>query len=112
MLFSNAVRPDEAASLADEGAILLDVREPSEWTTGRAPNAVHIPLGRLDGRASSLDQDHTIVTICRSGARSGRAARYLRKQGFDARNLKGGMRAWTRQGLPVVRDGGRPGSVA
>jgi rhodanese-related sulfurtransferase len=53
-----------------------------------------------------------VVTICRSGHRSARAAALLASQGREVVNLAGGMRAWARAGLPVVAADGRPGQVA
>lgn len=108
----DAVGPDEARTLVEQGAFLLDVREPAEWREGRAPRARHIPLGSLGQRVSELPKDRTIVAVCRSGRRSNTAASYLRKSGYIALNLTGGMQAWQAAGLPVVRTGGKPGRVA
>jgi rhodanese-related sulfurtransferase len=52
-----------------------------------------------------------VVTVCRSGARSARAAALLARQSHEVSNLSGGMHAWARAGLPVARGGG-PGRVA
>jgi rhodanese-related sulfurtransferase len=103
--------PEQARNLRDQGAILLDVREDAEWQAGHAPGARHIPLSRLPGRIGDLPPRHTIVTICRSGARSARAAGLLSRQGREVVNLSGGMRAWARAGLPVAASGGRPGRI-
>lgn len=85
--------------------ILVDVREPNEWSAGHAPGARHIPLGQLTTRLDDLPRNQTIMLVCQSGARSGLATRMLRQQGFDrAINVEGGMTAWQRQGLPVTRE--------
>jgi rhodanese-related sulfurtransferase len=102
----------QAAAMAEAGAVLLDVREPDEWQAGRAPRARHIPLGQLARRAAELPQGRAVVTVCRSGARSARAAALLARDGRKVSNLAGGMHAWARAGLPVVARGGRPGHVA
>ena len=102
----------QAAALADGGAILLDVREPHEWQAGHAPRARHIPLGQLSRRAAELPERRAVVTVCRSGARSARAAAMLARDGREVANLAGGMRAWARAGLPVVARGGGAGRVA
>jgi rhodanese-related sulfurtransferase len=52
-----------------------------------------------------------VVAVCRTGSRSDRAAQGLRANGFEAENLDGGVTAWTRDGLPLVTDAGRPGRV-
>ncbi len=101
----------QAAALADGGAVLLDVREPHEWQAGHAPRARHIPLSQLPGRAAELPKSRAVVTVCRSGARSARAAAMLARQGREVSNLAGGMRAWARAGLPVVARGGGAGRV-
>lgn len=110
MTESHEVTPAEAARLLEGGeAVLLDVREDDEWAAGHAGAATHIPLGLL--RADSVPQGRVVVAVCRSGSRSDQAAQALRTAGFDARNLTGGMQAWQRAGLPVLRDDGQPGSV-
>lgn len=102
-----------AAQLQRDGAVLVDVREQSEWSAGRAPQARHIPLGQLESRMSrELSTSKTILTICRSGGRSARAASTLRRAGFTVIDVKGGMIAWQAAGLPVVASGGRPGRTA
>lgn len=106
------VRPDQAAALVRRGAVLLDVREPAEWAAGHAPQARHIPLGQLAGRLAEIPADRPVVTVCRSGARSARAAAMLARQGRPASNLAGGMQAWAAAGLPVVDGRGRAGRVA
>ena len=106
------VSPAQAASLADGGALLLDVREPYEWQAGHAPRARHIPLGQLPRRVAELPDRRAVVTVCRSGARSARAAAMLARDGREVSNLAGGMRAWARAGLPVVARGGGAGRVA
>jgi rhodanese-related sulfurtransferase len=106
------VSPAEASALADGGAILLDVREPHEWQAGHAPKARHIPLGQLASRAGQLPRGREIVTVCRSGARSSRAAALLAREGREVSNLSGGMHAWAGAGLPVVAKGGGAGRIA
>lgn len=100
-----------AASLVEQGAILLDVREQHEWQAGHAPKARHLPLGQLPGRLDELPAGRPVITVCRSGARSARAAGLLAGTGRQVSNLAGGMRAWERADLPVVAKGGRPGQV-
>jgi rhodanese-related sulfurtransferase len=105
------VTPQQARELQEGGAILLDVRDDAEWRAGHAPGARHIPLSRLPGRIRELPQRRAVVTVCRSGARSARAAALLGRSGLDAVNLSGGMRAWARAGLPVITGGKRPGRI-
>ncbi len=101
-----------ADALVEGGAFLLDVRTDDEWDAGHAPAATLVTLGQLADRVDELPTDRRIVVICRSGARSGRAAEALVGAGYDAVNLAGGMQAWAALGLAVVTDAGEPGSVA
>jgi rhodanese-related sulfurtransferase len=105
------VTPEEAAQRAEDGALLLDVRELDEWTAGHAPDAEHLPLSRLQAEHGSLPKDRPIVAVCRVGGRSEKAAVALRGAGYDVANLAGGMRAWAAAGRPVVTDGGATGTV-
>jgi len=107
-----AVVPTDAAERVDGGAVLLDVREPDEWTAGHAPSARWIPMGDLVARQAELPTDRDIVVVCRVGSRSARVAAALRRAGYDAANLAGGMQAWAEAGLPVVTDSGDAGVVA
>lgn len=97
------VAPAEAHTRQQGGALLVDVREPREWTQGRAPGAHHIPLGSLAGRLDGLPGEREILFICHSGARSDLATDLARARGLDAKNVAGGMSAWARAGLPVER---------
>jgi rhodanese-related sulfurtransferase len=101
----------EAAQLVERGAVLVDVREPHEWQAGHAPKARHIPLAQLARRATELPPGRPIITVCRSGARSARAAAMLARDGRQVSNLAGGMHAWARADLPVVAKGGGRGLI-
>lgn len=105
------VDPDTGTAMVREGALLLDVRKDHEWTAGHAPDAVWLPLDLLGERHTELPADQTIVVICRSGARSARAAEALCGAGYTAVNLAGGMQQWVAAGLPCVTDDGSPGEV-
>jgi len=101
----------EAAHLVEEGAFLLDVREPSEWDAGHAPAASWIPLGELGARLDEVPTDRTVAVVCRSGGRSAAATDALRRSGIDAINVVGGMKAWEVEGFPVVASDGLAGTV-
>lgn len=82
---------------------LIDVREPHEWNIANLPKARLIPLGELPRRTAELDAEAEIVLYCRSGVRSGKAANFLKKQGFPrARNMIGGILAWSDKVDPSV----------
>jgi rhodanese-related sulfurtransferase len=84
---------------------LVDVREPDEWTgsLGYIDGALLIPLGQLGERATQLDRQRPLVTVCRSGARSAQAAVMLQRLGFGSvANLAGGMIRWRAAGLAAA----------
>jgi rhodanese-related sulfurtransferase len=84
--------------------VLVDVRERVEWNAGHAPEAVHLPLSRLmaGARLPGSAAGRPVVTVCRSGHRSRQAARLLAARGVDVVDVRGGMTAWERAGLPVT----------
>jgi len=97
---------DAAQRLINDGALLLDVREDIEFEAGHAPGARHIPLMDVPDVVDELPRDQVIICVCRSGARSARAAAFLLEQGLTAMNLEGGMKAWHEAGAALVADGG------
>jgi rhodanese-related sulfurtransferase len=96
--------PSVVATEVPEEAVLIDVREPDEWTAGHVPHAVHVPLGELAGRLADLPEDGQVYLVCRSGGRSARATAYLNQNGWDAVNVDGGMKAWAAAGRPMVSE--------
>jgi rhodanese-related sulfurtransferase len=81
------------------GALLVDVREPSEYSAGHIPGAITLPLGDLAARLSELPRDRLIITICRSGVRSAQARDLLLQNGFPrVTSLAGGIQAWQAAG--------------
>lgn len=102
------VAPDEAARLIDDGAFVIDVREPNEWNAGHLEASNLIPLADVPDHLDELPKDRLIVCVCRSGGRSHRAAVFLAESGFDVVNLEGGMTEWHAQDRPMVADGSEP----
>ena len=100
---SNAINVADAMAMVSDGdALLVDVRTRQEWKSGHAPEAKHISLASLEQQVSRLPRDRTILAICATGSRSARATAFLQRAGYNARNVKGGMRAWARAGLQVT----------
>jgi len=93
--------PRAAAVRLAEGALVVDVRERSEWDAGHVPDAVHIPYENVRERAHELPLDRRIVTYCASGIRSSLAASILQSGGRDVANVRGGFTAWRNAELPV-----------
>lgn len=83
----------------DETPYILDVRQPEEYEIAHLDGRL-IPLGELPDRLDEIEagKDDPIVVHCRSGARSAKAVEYLQSQGYTgAKNLKGGVLAWSRE---------------
>lgn len=99
----SSVSGARALELVRDGAALIDVRETHEWKAGHAPQAIHVPLGKLDTAPRRLSADRPVLVVCASGLRSRTGARKLRAAGFDAASVSGGMTAWERAGGSVRR---------
>jgi len=100
---------EEARLLVGE-ARFVDVREPDEYVgeLGHIAGAELVPLASVATAAAAWDRKKPLVLVCRSGARSGRAAAALFANGFKQPiNMSGGMLAWTASGFPVERGGGK-----
>lgn len=72
----------------------LDVRRATEFAEGHLPGALNIAHTRLASRLDEVPRNRRLLINCRSGSRSARAAAFLKREGFDVINLKGGMLAW------------------
>lgn len=92
-------------------AVLLDVREDDEWQRGHAPGAQHIPMGDVPTRMGEIDPELPLFVVCHAGGRSQRVAQYLLRNGYEPRNVTGGMLAWAGAGRQVVTDSGAQGTV-
>ncbi len=104
-----SVTPADAAKLVAAGsAVLVDVREPAEWTeTGVAAPAVLLAKSAFDAGPAAdwkalleKSRGKEVILYCRSGRRSGIVAAALAAQGFKVANA-GGFKDWQAAGLPV-----------
>ncbi|NUW36764.1 metalloregulator ArsR/SmtB family transcription factor [Nonomuraea sp. SMC257] len=89
-----------AARLADPGTIVVDVRSPAAFATAHLPGAVSLPLAELRDRLEELPRDAEIVAYCGGPycVVSPEAVRLLRRNGFRALSLEGGITGWRRSG--------------
>lgn len=93
----------QAYEMVQQGAFLLDVREPDEWNDTHIPNSVLIPLSELPQRLSEVPRDQEVVVVCRTGRRSAEGRDILLKAGFNkVTSLAGGLVAWSEAGYPVI----------
>ena len=83
------------AELKDvEHALLLDVRNRTEYSAGSIPGAEQLSAGKVLWHQDRLPREGTIVTFCQSGKRNAVASAALRRAGFDVVELKGSYQAW------------------
>ena len=102
----NNVSPMQATLLLNrEDALMIDVREASEWSAGHIPNSRHIAISQLKKQIHEIEKfkARPVIVNCQSGNRSSSACGTLRKLGFEkVYNLAGGIGAWREAGLPTT----------
>lgn len=94
---------------------VIDVREPEEYRgeLGHVPGAELVPLASLEAAARAWPPGDPIVTVCRAGGRSAKAAAALADLGFaKVASLRGGMLAWSSAGLPTEYGSGRAAAMS
>lgn len=92
--------------IGEQNALVVDVREPHEFATGRIPDARLIPLRQMGSHLESLREHdgRPIILSCRTGSRSEMACRFLRENGLDnVYNLASGFLGWQSSNLSVSR---------
>jgi rhodanese-related sulfurtransferase len=86
---------DLSNKIAEDNVVLIDVRTPGEISEGYIAGAAHFIDFYSDGfqnEIKKLDKDKTYVVYCRSGGRSGKAAKFMVENGFNTVfNLNGGI---------------------
>lgn len=103
------LNPEQARARLEQDPkpVVLDVRQPEEFRAGHIAGARLIPLGELPVRMKELPRESELIVVCQSGSRSSSAAQQLHAQGYRVFNLRGGMTAWSRAGLPVKQGAGK-----
>ena len=98
------VCPTTTRSLLGEGALMIDVREPSEVAAFAfdVPDVINIPLSKLEQRWNEVPRDREVVLVCDTGARSLKATYFLQFHGHtNVSNMGGGIVKWSIKGFPV-----------
>ncbi len=98
---------EEVAKLHHEGAILIDVSEPTETASGRIRGAHALPRGTLEFSIGDVTDDHDarIVTYCSAGSRAALAAATLKQMGYaGAIASEAGFDDLRKTGLPIEYD--------
>ncbi len=96
----------DAVRLMNKGAVIVDVRPPEEFAAGHVVNARNVPLASIQSSDDPLKKQRkrTLLTVCDTGMVSSRAAAMLRKAGYEkVFSLKGGLRSWQQENLPLVK---------
>jgi rhodanese-related sulfurtransferase len=97
----------EATRLMNEGkALVLDIREGTDYAAGHVPRARHIPLRELSKRLDEIAKwkDKPVLVTGKGAAAPGAACRLLKRSGFNnVVQLKGGLAAWQQASLPLER---------
>lgn len=104
---SGSLQPAQAVHRINrEKAVVVDVREPEEFSTGHIVNAKNLPLAALEDSLPQAVKNKAlpVVLVCASGPRAVRAEAIAKKLGYDkAQALAGGMKGWVAAGLPVAQ---------
>jgi rhodanese-related sulfurtransferase len=109
---TTTITPNEAAKLIANGqAMLVDVREPGEFSSAHIASAVSIPLSHLsEFLASEGTPDKPLIMQCQRGARGENACALANSvsRNLTVYNMEGGIEAWQAAGLPVIGGGRAP----
>jgi len=95
--------------LKQDSSLFLDVRQPFEFKGKRIKDAINIPSSKeLNILADTLIKDYSLFLYCSTDYRSRSAAEKLYDKGFrKLYNLEGGIVAWRKEGMPVIKGKGR-----
>lgn len=104
------ITPDQARELMDEGALVVDVRDPSEvQTSGKIKDAVNVSRGMLEFRAdpgtpyhnAEFRKDRPVILYCASGGRAALSGKALQELGYQRVYNLGGFKDWVESGGEV-----------
>ncbi len=93
------------AMINRDQALVLDIRPKKDFQNGHIVGSVNITSDQLKNRMAELEKhkDKTIIVVCASGVNAGGACSELKKEGFTAVRLSGGITGWRSENLPVVK---------
>jgi rhodanese-related sulfurtransferase len=90
---------------ANPTAVILDVRTPEEFAEDHLARAINIDVNSPDfeKQSAKLDKKKPVYVYCLGGVRSKKAAGILKRNGYQAVSMSGGIKAWKSAGLPVIK---------
>jgi len=106
-----SVSPQEAKRLIDKGAVLIDIRDPTEYQREHIPNARSLPLTDITaGKTVEGTDKQPVIFHCLSGGRTAQNANVLLKAAspVPALLMTGGINAWKSANLPTIEDKKQP----
>ena len=102
-----AIGAQDVVRLMNQGALVLDVRSAEDYAAGHIRGARSLPAAQLAEGSDALKRykDKPVIVYCEQGVSAAAAMRTLAQAGFGkVVNLRGGLRAWRAEHLPVARD--------
>jgi rhodanese-related sulfurtransferase len=102
------IDPDQVADwrAREPDLQVIDVREAYEREAGHIAGTRHIELVKLTSAADTVERERPVVFYCRVGGRSEMAAQAFRASGYEAYSMRGGLRRWAEENLPLAPEGG------
>ncbi|HWL88460.1 MAG TPA: rhodanese-like domain-containing protein [Polyangiaceae bacterium] len=101
-----SVSPQQAHDLIVRGEVeVVDVRDPSEWSTGHLAGSRLVPLEQFRANPKAALPRDGVLFVCAAGMRSQTAARLAASLGLSkVYSLNSGTRGWAKAGLPLVQE--------
>ena|SRR5436190_9058144 len=94
--------PEDAREVvASQRGQAVDLRDREEFGQGHIPGAVNVPEEELEERLDELSKDLPVIVVCAEGDRSGQVVAQLREHGYEAASVKGGMKSWGSDDMPL-----------
>lgn len=93
-MYQSITMPEFEHLVKQGGISILDVREPTEFSSGHIKEAVLMPLNSIPEQLNQLNKEKEYYIICHSGMRSASASAFLAEEGYSVINVMGGMSAW------------------
>ena len=96
----------QAVRLMNQGALVIDLRAKEAFDAGHIGDARNVPVAELEAQSDAFKKwrDRAVITYCDSGVSGAGAARTLAKLGFSkVFNLEGGLNAWVKDNLPLIK---------